>query len=121
MPTLQQRIDEAKQYYFGDDDKKIFSDIQKDLKKLAIAKGYAKHDATKQIVEQAWGEIRKINLLLAYDNELDDPAQSWKRSALKKARDVHRWYISVMIPSSIDTLEKEINDFLGGKIDDAKK
>lgn len=119
--TLQQRIAEAKQYYFGDDDKQIFSDIQKDLKKLAIAKDYAKNDATLQIVDKAWGEIRKINLLLAYDDDLDDPAQAWKRSALKKARDVHRWYIGVMIPSSIDTLEKEISDFLSKKIDDAKK
>lgn len=88
---------------------------EKRLRELIVQKDFAQHELVIKIVEDAKARVASVNFLLAFDEDLNLPANEAKRYALFRTREVWQFILDRFgvdqkeIEAIINDIEKSID------------
>ncbi len=115
------KLKKLREIYILPEDQKTIDEVEKKIRSRIAAANLAERPEVKLITEDAQRKIKEINILLAYDEELNSPTEEArvKRWGLFKERSIHQFYLDRFgiknIEAELESIDQTLDSRIGGK------
>ncbi len=114
------RLNKLRDIYKSSEDQKLIDEIEQKIRNNITKSKVIDRPEIQAVVEDAKKRVTEINILLAYDEELNAPTEEArvKRWGLFRERSIHQFYLDRFgvknIEAELESLDKYIDSRIAG-------